>query len=38
MNTNRVRRSSIQGINDMAMRLHYMGGFPQQNRMIKDKR
>ena len=38
MSTNSKKRSSIAGINDMAMRLIHMGGFPQQDRMIKDKR
>ena len=30
--------SPQQGINDMAAQLQFNGGYPQQNRMIKDKR
>lgn len=30
--------SSIDGVNEMALRLRYRGGEPQQDRLIKDKR
>lgn len=29
---------SLNGVNDLATKLQYHGGYPQQNRMIKDKR
>ena len=33
-----MRNSQFSAINQMALRLNYHGGYPQQERMIKDKR
>ena len=32
------KSSTIEGINDLSKRLHFAGGFPQQDRMILDKK
>ena len=29
--------STVEGVNDLARRINTMGGFPQQDRMIRDK-
>ena len=29
--------TSVEGVSEMTRRLNFMGGFPQQDRMIRDK-
>ena len=37
-NSSDFQTSSVNGVNDLSKRLKQMGGFPQQDRMIRDKR
>ena len=38
VNTPKYYKNTVDGANEMAKRLHYDGGFAEQNRMIKEKR
>ena len=38
LNKPKYKPDTVEGANDLAKKLEFRGGFPQQNRMIQDKR